>query len=185
MPHSIGQRFWEDILQYSTEHTNSDQKAIKDAYNKQLRLNDLAANNPGSILLPSQEHSGIINNKLEKEPLGGPINPLRNNIRNISGGFCSPEFDFPKLGAKEGKNPADDIIVDKNDSIITEDFENVVDNVPQLQNELIEHFTNKENFEDGGMNTTIILIGIFVLLLICIILYIYLSRNNKLSRNIY
>lgn len=179
MPYSIGQRFWEDILQYSTKHTHTDQKAIKEAYDLQLRLNNLAANNPGAILLPSQEYSGIYNNKLEKEPLGGPINPLRNNIRNNGGEFCSPEFDFQKLGAKKGKNPADDIIVDKNDSIITEDFENVV---PQLQNELIEHFTNKENFEDGGMNTTIILIGIFVLLLICIIIYIYiyLSRNNKM-----
>ena len=179
MPYSIGQRFWEDLLHYSTENAKNDEDAIKLTYIYQKRLNNRNANNPGAVLLASQEYSGIINNKLEREPLGGPLNWRRNGIRNKPGSpMCSPDINYFKAtGEKERKFDTGDIIIDEK-NYEKESFENIdsIDSIDNevLQNELIEHFTNKEEFEGGNkLNLTITIVAIIVIFLISLGIYMY------------
>ena len=173
MPYSIGQRFWEDILQYSTETAQSGEKAIKDAYQLQVRLNNINANNSLAILLASQEYSGL------NEPLGGPINWSKNGIRNTPGSpACSPDINFLKItGEKERKFDPGDIVIDEKES-----FENInnIDSIDNevLQNELIEHFTNKEEFKIGhNLKLTITIVAVLTVLLISYNIYRYSIRK--------
>jgi hypothetical protein len=92
MAYSIGQNFFEDILQYSDKNSKD---TTETAYELQARLGIFFKNNGGPTLLKSEKYSGEVGLNGKKEPLGGPINFARNGYGNAPGTpFLSSEFPF-------------------------------------------------------------------------------------------
>lgn len=82
-----------------------DDDAILTAYLLQLRAANWFANNPGSVLLNSAKYSGCKSSTGNKEPLGGPIDEIKQNYRNRQGStFCSDEYPFWECPNKKKKS---------------------------------------------------------------------------------
>ena len=79
-----------------------DDDPILTAYLLQLRAANWFANNPGSVLLNSAKYSGCKGSTGNKEPLGGPIDEMKQNYRNRQGStFCSDEYPFWECSNKK------------------------------------------------------------------------------------
>jgi len=172
MTFSIGQNFFNDLLESSDKRTHNDQKAISLTYEKQRRLNDYWVNNDKIVLLKSKQFSGMPDLQGNAEPLGGSINWQLCGARNAPGSCingCPDEYPFWGT-IKENKE-------DKK-----ENFENINEAVEQP--EIIEKFTvdevigHKENFSGS---TSMILIVLIVVLVLGLGGYLFFTRNkNKL-----
>ena len=169
---SLAKNYFHDLLDYTTAHTKNDEDAIKMERELQFRLANFFQDNPTPTLLFSQKHSGDVNNNQQKEPLGGPINPLRAGPNNIpTSGYCSDEFPFWNFAEKNktGQNTGQDTN--------NEEIEN--------QNDLVEQFTNenfvdtqiKENF-DGS--TVIPIIGVVVIIIVLLGLFFILKKSPEI-----
>ena len=170
MTFSIGQNFFNDLLESSDKRTHNDQKAIEQTYLKQKRLNDFWVNNDIPVLLNSKEFGGMHDLFGKPEPLGGHINWFRCGARNAPGSCihgCPNEYPFWGT-TKENKQDQ------------KENFENINETVEQP--EIIEKFTvdevigQKENF--GGSSTSILLTIILIIGLV-IGLAVYIFNKNK------
>ena len=170
MTFSIGQNFFNDLLESSDKRTHNDQKAIEQTYLKQKRLNDFWVNNDIPVLLKSKEFGGMVDLLGNAEPLGGHINWLRCGARNAPGSCkygCPDEYAFWGT-TKENKE-------DKK-----ENFENINEAVEQP--EIIEKFTvdevigHKENFSG---TTTILCIVLIVVLVLGIGGFLFFIRNKN------
>ena len=171
MTFSIGQNFFNDLLESSDKRTNNDQKAIEQTYLKQKRLNDFWVNNDIPVLLKSKEFGGMVDLLGKPEPLGGHINNLRCGARNAPGSCvngCPDEYPFWGT-TKENK-------LDKK-----ENLENVNEAIEQP--EIIENFTvdnvigHKENF--SGSTSMILWIVLMVILVLGLGGFLFFTRNNK------
>jgi len=173
MTFSIGQNFFNDLLESSDKRTHNDQKAIEQTYLKQKRLNDFWVNNDIPVLLKSKEFGGMHDMFGKPEPLGGHINWLRCGARNAPGSCihgCPDEYPFWGT-TKENKQDQ------------KENFENINEAVEQP--EIIEKFTvddvigQKENF--SGTTSMILWIVLIVVLVLGLGGYLFFTRNkNKL-----
>jgi len=173
MTFSIGQNFFNDLLESSDKRTHNDQKAISLTYEKQRRLNDYWVNNDKIVLLKSKQFSGMPDLQGNAEPLGGSINWQLCGARNAPGSCingCPDEYPFWGT-IKENKE-------DKK-----ENFENINEAVEQP--EIIEKFTvdevigHKENF--SGTTSMILWIVLIVVLVLGLGGYLFFTRNkNKL-----
>jgi hypothetical protein len=164
---SVGQNYYKDLLNFSDKHSKNDQDAIKMDYALQKRLSDYFKNNSAPTLLFSKEYSGMIDDGI-KQPLGGPINQLRDGPDNIVGsGFCSQEFEFWDFDKKKPNN------IEKQNEII-EKFTN-----EDYNNEIKENFINEGIQENFDGNTTIpIIIGISVFIIVMLMLF-FLLKGKK------
>ena len=172
---SLANNYFHDLLDYTTAHTKNDEDAIKMERELQFRLANFFQDNPTPTLLFSQKYSGDVNNNLQKEPLGGPINPLRAGPNNIpTSGYCPDEFPFWNFAEKEHKKENKQDHGTNND----EEIEN--------QNDLVEHFTNenfvdtqiKENFD--GSTVIPIIIGVLVIIIVLLGLFFILKKSPKI-----
>ena len=173
MTFSIGQNFFNDLLESSDKRTHNDQKAIEQTYLKQKRLNDFWVNNDIPVLLKSKEFGGMVDLLGNTEPLGGHINWLRCGARNAPHSCengCPDEYLFWGT-TKENKQDH------------KENFENINEAVEQP--EIIEKFTvndvigQKENF--SGTTSMILWIILIVVLVLGLGGYLFFTRNkNKL-----
>ena len=183
MTFSIGQNFFNELLESSDKITHNDQKAIEQTYLKQKRLNDFWVNNDIPVLLKSREFGGMVDLLGKPEPLGGDINWQRCGARNALGSCihgCPDEYPFwgtTKENKKENKEHKKENKEDKK-----ENFENINEAVEQP--EIIEKFTvdevigHKENFSGS---TSMILIVLIVVLVLGLGGYLFFTRNkNKL-----
>ena len=161
MTFSIGQNFFNELLESSDKITHNDKKAIEQTYLKQKRLNDFWVNNDIPVLLKSREFGGMVDLLGKPEPLGGDINWQRCGARNALGSCihgCPDEYPFWGT-TKENKE-------DKKENK-KENFENI--NKAVEQPEIIEKFTvdevigHKENF--SGTTSMILWIVLIVVLL--------------------
>jgi hypothetical protein len=165
MTFSIGQNFFNDLLESSDKRTHNDQKAIELTYLLEKRLCNFWKNNDKPVLLKSKEFSGMKNLLGEPVPLGGEINWQECGIDNAPGSCkhgCSDEYPFWG-SVKENE-------IDKK-----ENFENINNIVEQP--EIIENFTisnKKENFQESTLITIFI---IFIVFILCIYL-IFKYRKN-------
>lgn len=170
---SLAKNYFHDLLDYTTAHTKNDEDAIKMERELQFRLANFFQDNPTPTLLFSQKYSGDVNNNQQKEPLGGPINPLRAGPNNIpTSGYCSDEFPFWNFAEKNktGQNTGQDTN--------NEEIEN--------QNDLVEHFTNenfvdtqiKENFD--GSTVIPIIIGVVVIIIVLLGLFFILKKSPEI-----
>lgn len=167
---SLAKNYFIDLLHYTNAHTKNDEDAIKMERELQFRLANFFQDNPTPTLLFSQKYSGNINNNLQKEPSGGPINPLRAGPNNIpTSGYCPDEFPFWNFADKNKTDQKTD--QDTNN----EEIEN--------QNDLVEHFTNenfvdtqiKENFD--GSTVIPIIIGVVVIIIVLLGLFFILKKS--------
>lgn len=172
MTFSIGQNFFNDLLESSDKITNNDQKAISLTYEKQKRLNDFWVNNDIPVLLKSKEFGGMVDLLGKPEPLGGHINNLICGARNAPGSCingCPDEYPFWGT-TKENKQDQ------------KENFENINEAIEQP--EIIENFTvdnvigYKENFMSGNMSIIVWIVLILVLVL-GVGGFLFFTRNNK------
>ena len=171
MTFSIGQNFFNDLLESSDKRTHNDQKAIKQTYDLQKRLNDFWINNDIPVLLKSKKFAGMNNVVGDSEPLGGSINLQRCGARNAPGSCihgCPDEYPFWGT-TKENKQDH------------KENFENINEAVEQP--EIIEKFTvdnvigQKENF--SGTTSMILWIVLIVVLVLSLGGYLFFTRNNN------
>ena len=171
MTFSIGQNFFNDLLESSDKRTHNDQKAIEQTYQLQLRLDRFWKNNDIPLLLQSQKNGGSIDLFGNKEPLGGGINWQRCGIDNAPGSCingCPDEYPFWGT-TKENKE-------DKK-----ENFENI--NEPVEQPEIIEKFTvdevigHKENF--SGTTSMILWIVLIVVLVLGLGGFLFFMKNKN------
>lgn len=169
---SLAKNYFNELLKFTTAHTKNDEDAIKMERELQFRLANFYQDNPTPTLLFSQQNSGNINNNQQKEPLGGPINPLRSGVYNIlTSGYCSDEFPFWDFSKKDNKKQNENEIENEEN----EEIEN--------EDNLIEKFTNenfvdtqvKENF-DGNTYIPIIL-GIVVTIIVLLGLFFILKKS--------
>lgn len=167
MTFSIGQNFFNDLLESSDKTNYDDKKAIEQTYLKQKRLNDFWVNNDIPVLLKSQEFGGMVDLLGNKEPLGGHINLLRCGTRNapdscVNG--CPDEYPFWKE-TKQNKK------------------ENINETIEEPK--IIENFTideiigNKENF--SGTTSMILWIVLIVVLLLGLGGYLFFIRNKNIK----
>jgi hypothetical protein len=172
MTFSIGQNFFNDLLQSSEKTTHNDEKAIEQTYQKQIRLNDFWVNNGIPVLLKSKEYSGMVDLLGKQEPSGGQINWQRCGARNAPGSCvngCPDEYAF--WGSTND-------ISKKTDMLKKENFENKVLEQPKL----VEKFTvndivgHKENF--SGKTSMTLFVVLIVLLVVGLGGYLFLTRNN-------
>ena len=171
MTFSVGQNFFNDLLQSSDERTHNDQKAIEQTYLKQKRLNDFWVNNDIPVLLKSKEFGGMVDLFGNAEPLGGHINWLRCGARNAPGlgKYCCPD-EYPFWGTTTETKPEK-----------KENFENT--NKIVEQPEIIEKFTvdnvinNKENFSSNNTSITFTII-LIIALVIGLGVYLYYINKN-------
>ena len=177
MTFSIGQNFFNDLLQTSDKITHNDQKAISLTYDLQTRLAHYFQNNEKVVLLKSEEYCGGIDLFGNCEPLGGSINWLRCGTDNLPSSCkdgCPDEFDFWGM-SKESKSK---IKPDKK-----ENFENI--NKVVEQPEIIENFTvddvlgHKENFGDITPIVTVVCIILFIGLIILCYFMLTRPKNNN------
>lgn len=175
MTFSIGQNFFNDLLESSDKRTHNDQKAIEQTYLKQKRLNDFWVNNDIPVLLKSKEFGGMHDMFGKQEPLGGHINLLRCGARNAPGSCIHGLPDeYPFWGTtKENKQDH------------KENFENINEAVEQP--EIIEKFTvndvigHKENFMSGETSTIVFIVLIVVFLLLGLGGYLFFMRDKNPS----
>ena len=173
MTFSIGQNFFNDLLESSDKRTHNDQKAIEQTYLKQKRLNDFWVNNDIPVLLKSKEFGGMVDLLGKPEPLGGHINWQRCGARNAPGSCihgCPDEYPFWGT-TKENKE-------DKK-----ENFENINEAVEQP--EIIEKFTvddvigHKENFMSGETSIIVWIVLIVVLVVLGVGGFLFFTRKNN------
>ena len=175
MTFSIGQNFFNDLLKSADNRTRNDQKAIKQTYDLQQRLNDYWKNNDKPVLLKSKELGGMTDLLGYSEPLGGHINWQRCGITNEPGSCvngCPDEYQFWET-TKENKK---EIKKEKK----KENFEEI--NEPIEQPEIIEKFTvmdHKENFGISNNTSIILIIVLIVILILGLCGFIFLSRNRN------
>jgi len=171
MTFSIGQNFFNDLLESSDKRTHNDQKAIEQTYQLQLRLDRFWKNNDKPVLLKSKQHSGMTDLLGNSEPLGGGINWQRCGIDNAPGSCingCPDEYAFWGT-TKENKE-------DKK-----ENFENINEAVEQP--EIIEKFTvddvigHKENF--SGTTSMILWVVLIVVLVLGLGGFLFFTRNKN------
>jgi len=174
MTFSIGQNFFNDLLESSDKRTHNDQKAIEQTYLLQKRLNDFWVNNDIPVLLKSKEFGGMVDLLDNPEPLGGHINWQRCGARNAPGSCkhgCPDEYQFWGT-TKENKS---EIKIDKK-----ENFENINEVVEQP--EIIENFTvdnvigHKENF--SGTTSMTLWIVLIVVIVLGLGGYLFFMRNR-------
>ena len=166
---SVGQNFFNTLLDYSDKNTDNDNQAIQQAYQLQKRLDNIWANNNKPVLMHSKKFSGIVNNDGNSEPLGGVIDWNEcgsRNLQNCENG-CPDEFSF--WGFTKD-TPVPNTIKPVDESEIVEKFTNESEDTK-------EKFTidNKENL-DG--NTTRIIF--WVLLPIGILIFLLLIFGFKI-----
>ena len=168
MTFSIGQNFFNNLLESSDNTNFNDKKAIEQTYLKQKRLNDFWVNNDIPVLLKSQKFGGMVDLLGNKEPLGGHINLLRCGTRNAPGSCingCPDEYPFWGE-TKETK----------------QDKEENLENINQVveQPKIIEKFTvidQKENFMSGNTSMIVWIVIIVVLLLLGFGVFLYFTRK--------
>ena len=173
MTFSIGQNFFNDLLESSYKRTPDDKKAIEQTYLLQQRLNSFWQNNDIPVLLKSKELGGNVGVHGNQEALGGPINWQRCGSHNAPGSCkhgCPDEYNF--WGTMENNS--------ENKLEKKENFENINEVVEQP--EIIEEFTNdvithKENF--SGSTSSIILWSIFGVILIIIVIALVIGYRNR------
>lgn len=169
MTFSIGQNFFNDLLESSDKRTHNDQNAISLTYEKQKRLNNFWINNDIPVLLKSKQFAGMVDLLGNTEPLGGHINLQRCGARNAPGTCkhgCPDEYPF--WGTTK-----------ENNSDKKENFENINEAVEQP--EIIEKFTvdevigHKENF--SGSTSMILWIVLIVVLVLGLGGILFFTRN--------
>ena len=169
MTFSIGQNFFNDLLESSDKRTHNDQKAIEQTYHLQQRLDRFWKNNDIPVLLKSKQFSGMPDLQGNAEPLGGSINWQLCGIDNAPGSCingCPDEYPFWGT-TKENKKDQ------------KENFENINEAVEQP--EIIEKFTvmdKKENFS-GTTSMTLWIVLIVVLVLLCLGGFLFFTRNKN------
>lgn len=183
MTFSIGQNFFNDLLESSDKTTHNDQKAIEQTYLLQKRLNDFWVNNDIPVLLKSKEFGGMVDLLGNAEPSGGHINWQRCGARNAPGSCkygCPDEYAF--WGTPKENKPQDKKQDKKQDKPHKkENFENINNKVIE-QPEIIERFTvddvigHKENFSG---TTTILCIVLIVVLVLGIGGFLFFIRNKN------
>ena len=175
MVFSLGQDFYGNLLNFSTENTDNDQDAIKQNLNLQLRLSNFYRNNQFQTLYNSQLYSGEKTYLGQPAALGGPINPNVGGATNIPGlGIFADEFPFWQMNLDK-RTPT-------NPNIMKTDLSK--DNLPKLlpnesnvqeQPQLLEKFTNLQKKENFSITQSWIFWSI-VITVTCII-FILLYRN--------
>ena len=188
MVFSLGQDFYGNLLNFSTENTDNDQDAIKQNFKLQLRLSDFFRNNQFQTLYNSQLYSGEKTYLDQPAALGGPINPNVGGATNIPGlGIFADEFPFWQMNLDK-RTPT-------NPNIMKTDLSK--DNLPKLlpnesnvqeQPQLLEKFTNfdrKEYFNDGKTWALwgIVIGFISIILIFCFIKFVYHRKNPTFSSN--
>ena len=169
MTFSIGQNFFNDLLESSDKRTHNDQKAIEQTYLLQQRLDRFWKNNDIPVLLKSKQFSGMPDLQGNADPLGGSINWQLCGIDNAPGSCingCPDEYLFWGT-TKENKKDQ------------KENFENINEAVEQP--EIIEKFTvmdKKENFS-GTTSMTLWIVLIVVLVLLCLGGFLFFTRNKN------
>lgn len=174
---SLATNYFNDLLHYTNAHTKNDEDAIKMERELQFRLANFFQDNPTPTLLFSQKFSGDINNNLQKEPLGGFINPLVSGTNNIpTSGNCPDEFPFWTFAEKNNKTD------NKTEQDTNYDNNEEIENQPDL----VEHFTNenfvdtqiKENFD--GSTFIPIIIGVVVIIIVLLGLFFILKKSPEI-----
>ena len=183
MAFSIGQNFFNDLLDYSNNGQSSDNMDTVVAL--QARLSQFYKNNPGQVLTKSMKFSGEENSLGEKVPLGGQIIYSKSNIGNAQGSnFYSKEFDFwncemgkDSENKKELGDTEEDDREKKSDEEYDDENQNLSITEPSFKRNLKLYGHNLERFTDmGGSNRDMILL----MLLIIIVLVAYFAfKYNK------
>lgn len=169
MTFSIGQNFFNDLLESSDKRTHNDQKAIEQTYHLQQRLDRFWKNNDIPVLLKSKQFSGMPDLQGNAEPLGGSINWQLCGIDNAPGSCingCPDEYPFWGT-TKENKQDQ------------KEKFENINEAVEQP--EIIEKFTvmdKKENFS-GTTSMTLWIVLFVVVLVLGLSGFLFFTRNKN------
>lgn len=159
--HSIGQDFYNNLLNYTNENTTNDNNSIETSYELQKRLAEFPKNHALPILIKSQKYSGGISLDNKPEPLGGPINLTKEN--------CTDEFPFWSLENKynntnKNEHKHEDKHENKHEDEDKDELNKEFDNTHYGK----EHFTPievKEGF-NGGHSIFIISAILLIILLI-------------------
>ena len=160
--HSLGQDFYNDLLNYTNENSLNNNNSIETSYELQKRLADFWKNNGLPTLVKSQKYSGETSLYNKSEPLGGPI--------NLTEEHNTDEFPFWSMKDTSHKSNTNETIKTSKSIDNRNETSKSIDNNYQKEN-----FTPvevKEEFNEEGGNIIFIIVMIFIILLLISTLFV-------------